>query len=53
MCLQSEKEAEAEYFEYGAKSWKTAQWVKVLAALAEDPGSVPRTHMLLHSHWYL
>lgn len=30
-------------------SRKKAQWLKALAALAEDPDSTPRTHMAAHN----
>jgi hypothetical protein len=28
----------------------TAQWIRTLAALAEDTGPVPSTHMVAHNH---
>ena len=36
--------------EYEAGARELAQWLRVLAALAEDPGLVPSTHMLAHSY---
>ena len=27
-----------------------AQWLRALAALSEDPGSVPSTHMVANNH---
>jgi hypothetical protein len=27
-----------------------AQWLKGLAALAEDLGSIPNTHLVVHNH---
>lgn len=32
----------------GLERWP--EWLRALDALTEDPGSVPRTHMLAHSH---
>lgn len=29
---------------------KMAKWFRTLATLAEDPGSIPRTHMLAHNY---
>jgi hypothetical protein len=26
------------------------QWLIELAVLAEDPGPIPRTHMIIHNH---
>jgi hypothetical protein len=30
-----------------------SQWLRVLAALPEDPGSIPSTHMIAHNCVYL
>lgn len=27
-----------------------SQWLRALASLVEDPGSIPRTHMWAHNH---
>jgi hypothetical protein len=27
-----------------------AQWIRVLAALPEDPGSIPRSHIAIHNN---
>lgn len=28
-----------------------AQWLGIIAAFAEDPGSIPSTHIVSHNHW--
>jgi hypothetical protein len=30
--------------------WRDGQWLRALAALPEDPGSIPSTNMVAHSH---
>lgn len=32
------------------KGGQRVQWLRTLAILAEDPGSIPSTHMVLHNH---
>jgi hypothetical protein len=33
----------------GLEAGEMAQWLRALAALPEDPGSIPSTHMTAHT----
>jgi hypothetical protein len=38
------------------RAGEIAQWLRTLAVLAEDPGLIPRTHIVVHCHlklWFL
>lgn len=32
------------------QSWKVAHWLRALFSLAEDPGSILSTHMVVYKH---
>jgi hypothetical protein len=35
---------------FRTQSGEMAQWLRVLATLSEDPGSIPSTHMAANNH---
>jgi hypothetical protein len=31
------------------RGWRVAEWLRAVAALSEDPDSIPNTHMVAHT----